>query len=612
MGLVSKWADADESRGEDANRIDKNGGGNANRIDKNGGGNANRIDKNGGGNEVFSKYKGEKGGNERLSKFKGEKGVGAMDKDRQGHLESKWKDISDSSSSANAKESEYRHNGVNCQKNGFHSNLHLSPDSKYTRLKNGKGKKKNVKDKRGEGAAEEGVDKRRADESQADEPQADERGPPTQAAKALADRIQLATKQKRKQNRKTEKTEKTEKTINIANKTHDEEERKKRELLEMLERPCRKVCRVPTLPTVLGTNRLHYTNNHPSRDSNKEIEKNKYDQLIINAIQSDKAKTFSSVNTNSPYIKESRRLPLRTILVLIATSSSLSMLVYIIVQYVKFQRDENEMGSTGVNQRERERSIFVPLWFNLNIWYRKSYSFPEGIKFLDPQYYEYLLTEMGQLCRKDPMDLKKGDIEDFLRDFRENHVNYALLERVSSVKKVREIFGLPLNVDSANSNDNGSDNCFKTWVEVKHPSVSGMQFEFTQNVKQGSNKPQNSVNFKWAVKCLNISSIAANSITSLRIGLNELESSNANVKTHEKSSGKVHKVKRGTNDFEINKNRDYLVNFSGEAKVSDKSGEKTATIKYVGTIDFDHLLINRGVKVLKIDLYYGDTVYRIV
>lgn len=79
-------------------------------------------------------------------------------------------------------------------------------------------------------------------------------------------------------------------------------------------------------------------------------------------------------------IQRNNRLPLRTIVILIVASSSLTMLLFVAVQYKKFQ---DELLPDG---KSRKRSIFLPLWFNGNLLYQTTYGFPHGLKYFDPEF----------------------------------------------------------------------------------------------------------------------------------------------------------------------------------------------------------------------------------
>lgn len=394
-----------------------------------------------------------------------------------------------------------------------------------------------------------------------------------------------------------------------------------------------------------NANILNDTNSGKMQEQNKDWDQNqnheqgigrekemaKYDQLIKQAVHQSIGNSGTNTNviggtsyefatkplSSANFSEPSKRLPLRTILFLIAVSSTLSMLLYSVVQYIKFESDTME-----TNGKLRLQSIFfLPLWFNTNILSKKTYKYPYGIRYLDPEYYEYLVTEIAQFNQQGSGHLTTShEVENFVKSLELNNVYYGVLEKISANKKIRELFGLPLVLESRNKKDqknltnpiNFKDNDFKIWVEVKHPSVSGLQIELAKFKDQSSQIVKKNITFNWTVKPINWRAITDNVLTSLGIGLNKLETSNANIKIHEDSSGRIHEVQQEKDKHQvIQKNRDYEINFKNEINVMNKSGTKTGVVRYQGHIDFDHLLINKGVKITRIDLVFEDTVYRI-
>ncbi|CAD1808383.1 hypothetical protein FOB58_000927 [Candida parapsilosis] len=314
-----------------------------------------------------------------------------------------------------------------------------------------------------------------------------------------------------------------------------------------------------------------------------------YDTIVKNAVH---------MNRNG--VKGSslggKRLPFRTILILIATSSSLSMMLYATIQYFRIRDELNHSKETNI-----EKSIFLPLWFNSNILWKKTLNYPEGLRYIDLGYYSYLTTEMIQ-NNSNNSNGSKSDVEEYCHELQSHNIKYAVLEKLSSNNKIRAIFGLPLNLTLDNSK-------FNIWIELSHPSVSGMQMNITQS--SSLNEKSNSLGFRWAIKTINWNSIKDDTLSPIGLGMARI-GSNAETKIHEKSSGKVHEVHQSKEKVPLNPNRDYAVKFQSEYVVTDKSANKQGKIKYIGTIDFDHLLINRGVIITDIELVYDDTSYKII
>ncbi|KAI5958912.1 hypothetical protein KGF57_002346 [Candida theae] len=327
---------------------------------------------------------------------------------------------------------------------------------------------------------------------------------------------------------------------------------------------------------------LARTSSHP-----RQFDKANYDALVKNAIHMSR----NGVNGIAPIGK---RLPFRTIVILVATSSSLSMLLYATIQYWRIKEELNQSKESNI-----QRSIFLPLWLNSSILWKKTLNYPKGLRYVDMAYYNYITTEMMQ-SNTNAGDGKKSDIDHYCHELQEHNINYAVLEKLSSNNEVRAIYGLPLSLH-ANSNCK-----FNIWVELVHPSVSGMQIDIVQE-----NKSHHQVNFQWAIKSINWNSIKDDTLSPIGLGMARI-GSNAETKIHEKSSGKVHEAHQSKEKIVLNPNRDYAIRFQGEFAISDKSAEKQGKIKYIGAIDFDHLLINRGVIITDIELVHNGTSYKIV
>ncbi|KAI5968207.1 hypothetical protein CANMA_002423 [Candida margitis] len=319
----------------------------------------------------------------------------------------------------------------------------------------------------------------------------------------------------------------------------------------------------------------------------RQFDKANYDTLVRNAVH-------VSRNGINGTTTGGKRLPLRTILILIASSSTLSMLLYASIQYFRI-RDELHQ-STGSNI---QKSIFLPLWFNPNVLWKKTLNYPEGLVYVDKGYHNYITTEMAQ---NNLNGTTKSDIDEYCNDLQQQNIKYAVLEKLSSNNKIRAIFGLPLNLTMNNSK-------FNIWVELIHPSASGIQIDFTQ--KSNGTEGGHNISFKWAIKPINWNSIKDDTLSPIGLGMARI-GSNADTKIHEKSSGKIHEVHQVKDKVPLNPNRDYAVNFQSEYSITDKAGDKQGKIKYIGTIDFDHLLVNRGVKITNVELVYDDTSYKII
>ncbi|KAG5420434.1 hypothetical protein I9W82_002315 [Candida metapsilosis] len=317
----------------------------------------------------------------------------------------------------------------------------------------------------------------------------------------------------------------------------------------------------------------------------RQFNKANYEALVKNAVHMN----HNGVNGTAPGV--GKKLPIKTILILIATASSSSMLLYATIQYFRIKDELDQSKETHVS-----KSIFLPLWFNSNILWKKSLNYPEGLRYVDMGYYHYLTTEMMQ----NNTNGSKSDVDNYCDELQQHNIKYAVLEKLSSNNQIRAIFGLPLTLNTkANSK-------FNIWVELLYPSVSGMQM----NISQSSPKSHD-VSFNWAIKSINWNSIKDDTLSPIGLGMARI-GSNAETKIHEKSSGKIHEIHQSKDKVTLNPNRDYAIRFQSEFSISDKVADKHGKIKYIGTIDFDHLLINRGVIITDIELIYNNTSYKII
>ncbi|KAK6877690.1 hypothetical protein K6H10_003750 [Candida tropicalis] len=317
-------------------------------------------------------------------------------------------------------------------------------------------------------------------------------------------------------------------------------------------------------------------------------------QKINQVIKSALSNSTRSSNFQTIPIMNRNRLPIRTIIILIAASSSFTMMFYVMVQYKKFQDEVVENDG-----KLRKRSIFLPLWANMNLFYQKTYKYPIGLKYFDTDYYEYLITEMGQ---SNKTGKRENSVENYRKLLQDENIKYSVLESLSANAKIRQLFGLPLNME-LNSDD------FKIWVESKYPSVSGLQIDIVERSTKSGKSTEFDTN--WIVKPINATSIVNDTLVALGLKLDRLERSDASIKTHEKASGKIHEV-NVNEKVKLNSNRDYSVRFQGKFVVSDKSFVNLGVINYSGTLDFDHLMINRGIKVTGLDLDYDGVLYKIL
>ncbi|KAI5962526.1 uncharacterized protein KGF55_003602 [Candida pseudojiufengensis] len=348
---------------------------------------------------------------------------------------------------------------------------------------------------------------------------------------------------------------------------------------------------------------IQISNNNKSQ-SQREIEKSKYDDLIKSAIS-----THLSNGNNSTLTRKSR-VTFKTFVIFLISIYVISILIYAAIQLRNYQIIE-------INDRDgmkkiKKRSLFVPLWFNLNTFGHKTLKYPQELKYLDEDLYHFVMNDIIQQQQKQkmlPTNKEELNLQEFLKDLQLKNINYSLLLKVSLNSKIREFFGLPVTLDFPTSSD------FNIWIELNHPSVNGIEFEFSDDLNELNGFfPKTKVKFQKSIKTINLLSIKnkAFSYWDKSLNLENLESNSVDIadSIHEIHDNKI-KPTRNNDDYEIK--------FSGECDISNKSisykndhDHVKGKLKYVGSIDPDYLILNNGVQITKVELNYDDTWYKIV
>lgn len=258
----------------------------------------------------------------------------------------------------------------------------------------------------------------------------------------------------------------------------------------------------------------------------------------------------------------------RTIVLLVAASSSITMLVYLGVQIYKVTLDKLE--NVG------PRSAFLPLWLSFDWPWERRFSFPKYLAYLDPEFHGYVES-----------------IPNFAEDLHLQSVEFLVLDELFKLKLVRDTFGIPLLLKTEQSDT------FDSWIECKHPTVHGPKILITK--EDGKLR----LLWRWSVHPLLWWGDIDKALTALGLKLDRLDPSDAMIKTHEKSSGRVHKV-NSSKDSKLKRvittDKDYNVLFLGLFHLSNSSTTKTGRVTYSGMIDFDHMGINRGARLTLIGL----------
>lgn len=326
---------------------------------------------------------------------------------------------------------------------------------------------------------------------------------------------------------------------------------------------------------IFGANRVSsvWIREYKSSKQNfkQEYERQKYNQLIREqVIRSTLQNNMGFINGNSS-VHDNRKLPFKAILLLIICSSSLTIGVYGISQFIKFKQDGNN------------RIIFLPLWFNANWLFKSTYSFPKDLKYLDKEYFDYCTVEMSQQNLTNDC----SDVQNFIKLLLNENIKYKVLEELSLNSSIRKMFKLPLGIDLDAPK-------FNIWLETKYPSVSGIEINMVND------KGVSSVNMGWVIKPLNFNSIVNDALVLAGLKLDRINTDES-IRGSLLDNG-IREAKSLSERKHINSNKDYDVFFWGEFKIKDKYQVEKGTLSYKGMFDFSHLMINRGVRIIEMDM----------
>lgn len=277
---------------------------------------------------------------------------------------------------------------------------------------------------------------------------------------------------------------------------------------------------------------------------------------------------------------KSRSLNWRTILLLIASSSSVTMAVYLGVEIYKANNDTAD---------GKSRNVFLPLWFSFDWPYQRKYPFPSYLKYMDRAYYDSVESTPH-----------------FEDDLHERSVQYQVLDGLFRLAVVRDLFGIPLSLRALD------DDSFEIWIEPKYPTVHGPQIQITKD------NGTLALSWEWAVKLLHWWSSIDSFLTGMGTKLDRIESSEALAKTHERGSGRVHELVLLSDKrvrLDLCGDRDYKVVFQGTFHMSHLSEKPCGVVNYMGVIDFNHLGISQGARIVQLDVAVegedGEIVYKL-
>lgn len=257
-----------------------------------------------------------------------------------------------------------------------------------------------------------------------------------------------------------------------------------------------------------------------------------------------------------------RRLPFKTILVIIACTSSITMLAYSGVQLYQCQK------------HRVKKSFLLPLWLHPHIYTKKVYRFPKDLKYLDPECYRYFEAQLpreGTVNDKFSVDLLAKILE-------EENIKYKILEELSRNSNIRQMFRVPFDFALFTEN-------FKIWIDPKYPTVSGIKIDID------STRDTTSMHASWSIRLLNMKSILNDFAIAAGVKLDKLEATQQMLTTEDPSEASS-----------IALPKSYDIRFSGQVRLLNHANLYLGTIKYKGCINFNHILLNHGIKLSEVDM----------
>ncbi|RLV86272.1 hypothetical protein JA9_004551 [Meyerozyma sp. JA9] len=301
--------------------------------------------------------------------------------------------------------------------------------------------------------------------------------------------------------------------------------------------------------------------------TNEENERLKYDQarndIILSTI---KSRPDLLVNAG---LQRKSSMSWKSILLGMALTSTATMGLFVSLQLMYPRSDP-----------DAPRRAFVPLWLSTGWSGKTSYKFPRDVILLDENCYHCLVD--GR------------ELPEYLDHLEKENIKYKVLELLSSSQEARKTLKLPVSISVPEISD------FKVWMESTMPTVSGLQFSFAPNELFPT--------VEWQLKQIDYRSVADSALVAAGLKLDRL-GSDAEKKTHEKSSGKIHESVP-EHERHVHTPKNYTIKMSGIMDFEDKCHRK-GTVNYSAVLDFDHLKINGGVKITSMYLVVDNKHYHV-
>lgn len=292
--------------------------------------------------------------------------------------------------------------------------------------------------------------------------------------------------------------------------------------------------------------------------STEEVERKKYDQIRNDMIISTMKNRPDILM--SPGLQQKLDFTWKSLFIGAFLTSATTMGLFVAIQLSRSKTD-----------KESPRTAFVPLWVHLGCFSNPKFKFPQDLQLLDEKFYHCLLSE---LC-----------CSEYTEKLECEHTKYKVLEVISLSHKAKDLLKLPVSISVPDQSN------FNIEIESTIPVISGAEI----SIPPGSVLPE----FAWQLKQFDYRSIIDGALVAAGLKLNRLET-DAEKKTHEKSSGKIHEaiLKK---ELSVHTPKHYIIMVSGIMEVEDKA-HRTGMVTYEGIIDFDHLKINGGLKLTRMDL----------
>ena len=345
------------------------------------------------------------------------------------------------------------------------------------------------------------------------------------------------------------------------------------------------------------TPRTYITSHPPNR---KDSEKEKYDQLLREQIIRATLQRGVPMVAPSPGVFQQ----IKNTAKMLGKSYGILVAIYILLQLYMARRDKEDS----------KTSVFIPLVFKFSRSGYHRYQFPHQLQYVDQRAHDYFVTELNQLSKHKSEDLevtlsKQSALDSYKVVLQHENVKYQVLEQLSKHHTIKKLMGIPIFIEDGPLDASkylkdtfGFEQDFNIWVEVKTPIVSGLQIDLDG---------EGLLRSLWKVKSLNVGESSIQHLFSLVEKTFDHIDSLDLILTIPETIGQTegdHLIEKSG----VKKVKDYDIYYVGEFEITDNTKETKGRVVYVGTIDFNHLAINRGVKLLSLKLIMENETYKLL